>query len=174
MKRRGFTLIELMVVIAIIIILAAIAIPNYLTMTVRAKRSRLAADFATMATVLETYKTDWGIYPKANAAVPLNGSSVVRAELSQGGGTAVTNKAGAYNAVSEEGPINYIKDGTLTSMANPFVSGNAIQYKSTTAGTAGWLLSADVELGTGQKYLFRTSASSTVSAADTLPPVPTN
>src|SRR5450756_1790676 len=71
MKRRGFTLIELMVVIAIIIILAAIAIPNYLSMTARAKRSRVASDFAAIATALETYKTDWNQYPPASAAVPI-------------------------------------------------------------------------------------------------------
>lgn len=47
-----------MVVIAIIIILSAIAIPNYLKMTERAKKSRIASDMATLATGLETFKTD--------------------------------------------------------------------------------------------------------------------
>src|SRR5664280_778412 len=61
--RKGFTLIELMVVIAIIIILAAIAIPNYLTMTKRAKKSRVASDFAALSTALETFRTDWNVYP---------------------------------------------------------------------------------------------------------------
>jgi type II secretory pathway pseudopilin PulG len=44
-----------MIVIAIIIILAAIAIPNYLRMTDRARRSRVAGDFASIATALEAY-----------------------------------------------------------------------------------------------------------------------
>lgn len=63
MKRKGFTLIELMVVIAIIIILAAIAIPNYISMTHRAQASRATSDAAVIATGLEVYKTDIGNYP---------------------------------------------------------------------------------------------------------------
>ncbi len=42
MKREGFTLIELITVVAIIIILATIAIPNYLKVTDRARKARLA------------------------------------------------------------------------------------------------------------------------------------
>ena len=64
-NRKGFTLIELMVVIAIIIILAAIAIPNYINMTKRANVSRATSDLTVIATALECYKTDIGTYPPA-------------------------------------------------------------------------------------------------------------
>ncbi len=170
MKRKGFTLIELMVVIAIIIILAAIAIPNYLKMTERAKRSRLSSDFATLATVLETFKTDWGIYPIANAAQAINGDTAIRKELSQGGsGTAVTNIATKFNAVGEEGPVNYIKDGTMTSMTNPFIPTNNVMYLSTATGSTGWVVYALID---GTNYLYRTSAASTVVQASAVPAVP--
>ena len=163
MKRRGFTLIELMVVIAIIIILAAIAIPNYLKMTERAKRSRLSSDFATLATVLETFKTDWGEYPTADRGEAVDtAANNIYNELSGAAGGDI-NKAGAYNAVGEQGPIEYIKAGTLTSMTNPFSSSDKVTYWSTDGKT--WTVYAKIATST---WLVRTSEASTVveAAAD--------
>ena len=59
----AFTLIELLIVVAIIAILAAIALPNFLEAQVRAKVSRVRADLRTIATALETYAVDSNKYP---------------------------------------------------------------------------------------------------------------
>jgi len=63
MKTKAFTLIELLIVIAIIAILALIAIPNFLESQVRAKVSRTKADMRMIASALEAYQTDYGLYP---------------------------------------------------------------------------------------------------------------
>ncbi|MBI5153687.1 prepilin-type N-terminal cleavage/methylation domain-containing protein [Candidatus Poribacteria bacterium] len=63
MKARGFTLIELMIVVAVIAILAAIAVPNFLAAQVRSKVSRAKADMATIRTALEAYAVDQNSYP---------------------------------------------------------------------------------------------------------------
>ncbi len=60
----AFTLIELLIVVAIIAILAAIAVPNFLEAQTRAKVSRARADMRTEATGLETYRIDWNKYPR--------------------------------------------------------------------------------------------------------------
>jgi len=64
---RAFTLIELLIVVAIIAILAAIAVPNFLEAQTRAKISRVKADFRTIGTALETYMVDQNHYPIGRA-----------------------------------------------------------------------------------------------------------
>ena len=63
MKQRGFTLIELLFTIAIIAILAAIAVPNFLEAQVRSKLAATRGDLATTAAALEHYYVDYTAYP---------------------------------------------------------------------------------------------------------------
>ena len=62
-NRQAFTLIELLIVVAIIAILAAIAVPNFLEAQVRAKVSRTKADMRSIATAIESYRVDHNKYP---------------------------------------------------------------------------------------------------------------
>lgn len=60
---KAFTLIELLIVVAIIAILAAIAVPNFLEAQTRAKVARSKNDLRTLALALESYMLDCGSYP---------------------------------------------------------------------------------------------------------------
>ncbi len=66
-KRKGFMLIELIIVVAIVGILAAVAIPNLVGLTDEAKVSRIKADLSTIGTAAELYYVKKGTYPKTIA-----------------------------------------------------------------------------------------------------------
>lgn len=61
--RRAFTLIELMIALAIIAILAAISIPRFMIARYRAYLSACMVNERNIATALESYRTDNRIYP---------------------------------------------------------------------------------------------------------------
>lgn len=67
MKRNAFTLIELLIVVAIIGILAAIAVPNFMNAQVRAKVARAQSEMRSLQTALESFFVDNNGYPPMNS-----------------------------------------------------------------------------------------------------------
>src|SRR4051812_6524170 len=66
-RSMGFTLVELLVVIGIIMTLAAILLPALNTAYRNASRARMAGDLQAIVTALEAYKADFGDYPRPYA-----------------------------------------------------------------------------------------------------------
>ena len=68
-NQKGFTLIELMIVIAIIGILAAIAIPNFLNYQCKAKQSEAKSNLGNIRTSEEAYFAEFDIYAQNTGAI---------------------------------------------------------------------------------------------------------
>lgn len=70
-SKKAFTLIELMIVVAIIGILAAIAIPNFLTFRLKAKTSEAKSNLGAIRTVQEAYKAEEDQYYPSGGTIAI-------------------------------------------------------------------------------------------------------
>jgi prepilin-type N-terminal cleavage/methylation domain-containing protein len=81
-SNHGFTLIELMIVVAIIAIVAAIAIPSLANARMSANEASAISSLRTLTTVGEQYRTRFGTY--ASGMAPLLGAGYIDDNLASG------------------------------------------------------------------------------------------
>jgi len=116
---KGFTLIELLVVVVIIGILAAIAIPVFLSQREKAADAGTKSDLKNAATLMETYYVDDQSYGAAGGTKSTSSSSAAQlAELQSTEGVTIT--VDLVRAVSGTTPASYCLEGTHTNSDEVF------------------------------------------------------
>jgi prepilin-type N-terminal cleavage/methylation domain-containing protein len=152
--QRGFSLIELLIVIAVILVIAAIAIPNFIRSRMRANEGAAVQNLRTITTANTVYLTTYGI-GFADALPKLGGTAVL----------VDSTAAGLIDSVLSTGLKNgYTYTYTVTASAGGQVVGFTVTADPTNFGV------------TGERYFFTDQTSiirfnNTGTAVSTDPPI---
>lgn len=139
-RNQGFTLVEILIVVIILGILAAIVIPQFTDASTSAKQSSLDSNIQTLMSQFELYKVQHNdIYPWSDGAGGVAAAGVIEGLL-----IAKTNAAGTTDVA--DGPLNF---GPYFQKvpANPFCANATPVFAAAGAadGTVDWVI--DVATG---------------------------
>ena len=151
---RGFSLIELLIVVAIILVIMAIAIPNFLRSRMAANQASAAQSLRIINTAESTYSSTWGIgYTSTLTALapPTGGNpaSTAAADLIDNvlAGGVKSGYNFVYTAGAQDSQGHYYEYTVNANPVSPGMTGITYYY-------------------TDQSYVIRSNGTGTASASD--------
>ena len=143
MKKSGFTLVEILIVVIILGILAAIVIPQFTSASESAKEANLKSDLLTLRNQLELYRVQHGDqYPWEISTVLFDSDKIIAQLTSKTDVDGTVNTTGGkFGPYLDKMPTNlFVKDrGGATPEAFAFAASPA---NASTSGD-GWMLDTD-------------------------------
>ena len=120
-SKEGFTLIELMIVVAIVGILAAIAIPSFMRFQLKAKAGEAKSNLAAIRTAEESYQAEHGDYVAQASQVPASAPTPQKLAWR-------ASAAGGFGEIgwAPEGPVYYRYAVQATSVGGAQFTAEAI------------------------------------------------
>ena len=111
-RRRGFTLVELLVVIVVLAVLAAIVLPKFMDSSKRSKESALKSDLKLLRNAVGLFQTDTGAYPKTLA--DLAATAAPAAGLDSAGADATITASEWHGPYLQEVPPDPVSGAAFT------------------------------------------------------------
>ena len=149
--QKGFTLIELMIVIAIVGILAVIALPAYQDYTARAQVSEAILLMEGQKSAVVEYYADKGKWPKSNEEAGIADKSIIKgkyvAQVEVGGDGVITATMKNADVNSE------IKGKTVSLTPHATTAGATTGATATANGSFTWTCTTGKTSGVATKFL---------------------